>query len=63
MFNQYKKTHNNLLMNKLSLKKEINISYKKTNLANGGIYLINKRILNKIKISLCHLKMIYLKMK
>lgn len=45
-----KKTHNNLLMNKLSLKKkEINISYKKTNLANGGIYLINKRILNKTK--------------
>lgn len=45
-----KKTHNNLLMNKLLLKKkEINISYKKTNLANGGIYLINKRILNKTK--------------
>jgi len=45
-----KKTHNNLLMNKLLLKKkEINISHKKTNLANGGIYLINKRILNKTK--------------
>ena len=45
-----KKTHNNLLMNKLLLKKkEINISNKKTNLANGGIYLINKRILNKTK--------------
>ena len=45
-----KKTHNNLIMNKLLLKKkEINISYKKTNLANGGIYLINKRILNKTK--------------
>lgn len=45
-----KKTHNNLQMNKLSLKKkEINISYNKTNLVNGGIYLINKRILNKVK--------------
>ena len=45
-----KKTHNNLQMNKLSLKKkEINISYNNTNLVNGGIYLINKRILNKVK--------------
>ena len=45
-----KKTKNNFLLNNLSVKKNIIIfSKRKSEFINGGIYLINKNILKKIK--------------